>query len=112
MELSTGTHWAYAFTSQQKAKAFLRVMRDLPAFQNAKRLFPCTLKEWFDWQPQKKLPDLSIDTDPQALRDYPHFIQADLSKHNIQCLTTNSELGKTYSVLVQPQQTKQPPHRS
>ncbi len=104
-ELSTGKQWAYAFTSQGKAKDFLRVLRGhVP--ENADRLFPCTLKEWFDWQPQKKWPDLTIDADPQQLREYPLHVQADLSTHDLQCLTRESAQGKTYEVIIRPQRKR------
>ncbi len=65
-----------AFTSQKKAKDFLHVLRGKVP-DNAVRLFPCTLKEWFDWQRQKKWPDLTIDPDPQQLRDYPLHVGAE-----------------------------------
>lgn len=102
-ELSTGRQWAYAFTTQKKAKDFLRVMRGhgLPA--DTDRLFPCTLKEWFDWQPKKKWPDLTIDPDAQQLRDYPLGLKVDLATHDLQCLTRESVHGKTYEVLIRPQ---------
>jgi len=101
-ELSTGRRWAYAFTSQKKAKDFLCVMRgQVP--EDADRLFPCTLKEWFDWQPQKKWPDLTIDPDAKQLRDYPLQVQADLSTHDFQCITRESANGKTYEVIIRPQ---------
>ena len=104
-ELSTGRQWAYAFTSQEKAKDFLRVFRGQTP-ENIDRLFPCTLKEWFDWQPQKKWPDLTIDPDPHQLRDYPLQVQVDLSTHDLQCLTRESAHGKTYEVIIRPQRNR------
>lgn len=110
-ELSTGKQWAYAFTSQQKAKNFLRIMRGHGSLGNANRLLPCTLKEWFDWQPQKNLPDLTIDPDPRQLRDYPLHVEADLSTHDLQCITRDFANGKVYEVVVRPRRKNKPASR-
>lgn len=108
VELATGRHWAYAFTSPGKAEDFLRITRLHEPLKNAQRLFPCTLKEWFDWQPKKNLPDLAIDPDPRQLRDYPLHLQADLSTHDLQCITRQSAHGKTYEVLIHPRRESKP----
>jgi hypothetical protein len=99
-ELSTGKHWAYAFTSEEKAKDFLRVLRGHGLPEDADRVFPCTLKEWFDSQAQKNLPDLTIDADPHQLLNYPLHLGIDLSKHNVQCVTRQMPGGTSFTVLL------------
>lgn len=95
IELSTARQWAYAFTSQRKAKKFLKT---LPVEIN--RLLPCTLGEWFEWQPQKGLPDLTIDPDSKQLRDYPFQVKANPTTDDVRCLTRESAEGKSFEVHV------------
>lgn len=103
-ELSTGKQWAYAFTSRKKAEEFLCIMRGHGLPDDVDRVFPCTLKEWFDWQPRKKLPDLTIDANPQQLRNYPLHLGIDLSKYDVQCVTRQISDGKkSFEVLVRAQ---------
>jgi hypothetical protein len=100
-ELATGRQWAYAFTDPEKAKAFVRLTRKDPS-QNQIALLPCTLAEWFDWQPKKNYPDLMIDPDPQQLLDYPLHIPVNPEKDDISCLTVDLPHGKVYQVKVSP----------
>ena len=80
VELSTARQWVYAFTSVDKAKAFVRIMRQVPGFPELERVLPCTLGEWFAWQPKKNLPDLAIHPDPKTIAHYPLALAADAGK--------------------------------
>jgi hypothetical protein len=103
VELASGKQLgAYAFTSQEKAKKFMKIMREHEVLKRVNGVLPCTLKEWFNWQPTKKLPDLIIDIDPRKLRDKYDLIQADPAKYNITCITRDSINGTSYQVVVQP----------
>jgi hypothetical protein len=102
VELTTGKQLAYAFTSVDKAKEFLRVMRSRDLLNDINRLFPCTLAEWFDWQPKKNWPDLAIDADAHAIVEHPLFVAADSSKHNIRCITRQMADGTIHSVQIVP----------
>lgn len=102
LELSTARQWVYAFTSVDKAKAFVRIMRQLPGFPEVERLLPCTLGEWFAWQPKKNLPDLTIDPDPDTIAHYPLGLAADAAKFDIHCLTQRLPTGSVHRVSVTP----------
>lgn len=95
VDLSAARQWGLAFTTQDKAKEF---MRKVPT--DADRVLPCTLGEWFGWQDAKGLPDLAIDPDPLALRDHPLRIDADPAKHDIQCVTREHLGVKSFEVTV------------
>lgn len=95
VDLGAGRQWAFAFTTAEKAKAFVVV-----AGVEADRLLPITLGEWFGRQEVKGWPDLAIDPDPETLRDYPLRIDADLSKHDIQCVTRETLAGWQHEVTV------------
>ena len=101
-ELATGRRWAYAFTSEAQAKEFLRVLRQTADVSKVNRLLPCTLGEWFAWQPKKNLPDLAIDPDPGTIADYPLGLAADAAKFDIQCLTQRLPTGSVHRVSVTP----------
>jgi hypothetical protein len=88
MELASNRRWVYAFTSKEKAENFLRITRRAGLFEAGDRFFPCTLAEWFEMQAKQKLPDLAIDPDPVAVRDYP-LMTGDMSKHNITSVTVD-----------------------
>jgi len=90
-----GRQWAFAFTTVEKAKAFVAV-----AGVEADRLLPITLGEWFERQEEKGWPDLAIDPDPEAVRDYSLRIDADPSEHNIQCVTRETLAGWLHEVTV------------
>ena len=102
VELITARQWAYAFTSLDKAKAFVRIMREVPGFPEVERVLPCTLGEWFAWQPKKKLPDLAIDPDPEAVANYPLGLAADAAKFDIQCVTQRLPTGLVHRVTIRP----------
>jgi len=101
-ELATGRQWAHAFTSEAKAKAFLRVMRQTDGTTKVNRLLPCTLGEWGDWQAKKAWPDLLIDADPHALVDSPARVSFDPARQNVRCLTTEHPGGTVYRVHITP----------
>jgi hypothetical protein len=102
-ELATAKQRVYAFTTQDKAKTFLRVLRSNDVSVKAfDRLFYCTLKEWFDWQPERNLPDLLIDHDPHELCNSPTLVRADFFKYNLSCVTHDSVNGPTYDVRLEP----------
>jgi hypothetical protein len=104
MELGSIRKWIYGFTSKEKAENFLRVTRRAGLFEAGDRFFPCTLAEWFEIKAKRKLPDLAIDPDPEAVRDYP-LIVGDMSKHNISSVTVELPSGdKVYRVAVSPRQ--------
>lgn len=100
--LATGRQLVYAFTSVEKAQVFLRVMRAAGCLPGLDRLLPCTLGEWFDWQPKKHLPDLAIDADPHAMADYPLRVPFDPDTQNLRCLTTEGPDGPRWRVHVSP----------
>jgi len=104
MELSTRRSWTYAFTSQEKAASFLRTVRQSGFFKTIKRVLPCTLAEYFEMQKKRDLPDVTIDPDPVAIRDYSmKMMVSDASKQNVSCLTTTAPDGsKVYKVAVSP----------
>jgi hypothetical protein len=102
VELTTARQWVYAFTSVDKAKAFIRVMRKVPGFPEVERVLPCTLGEWFGWQPKKNLPDLAIDPDPEAVANYPLGLAADTAKFDIQCVTQRLPTGIVHRVTIRP----------
>src|ERR1035437_243085 len=86
-ELATGRRWAYAFTSEAKAKEFLRVLRHTADVSKVNRLMPCTLGEWGDRQTKKAWPDLWIDADPHAVANAPAQVAFDPARQNLRCLT-------------------------
>jgi hypothetical protein len=102
VELTTARQWVYAFTSVDKAKVFIRTMRAVPGFSEVERVLPCTLGEWFAWQPKKNLPDLAIDPDPAAVAHYPLGLAADAAKFDIHCLTQRLPTGSVHRVSVTP----------
>ncbi len=85
-EMNTAKQWAYAFTTEQKAKDFIQILGKNKTLKNVNRLLPCTLKEWSGWQTKKGFPDLTIDIDPLKLRNYNGLIEAD----NIQFISPDS----------------------
>ncbi len=102
-ELTTTKQRVYAFTTQDKANTFLKVLRrNDVSVKSFDRLFYCTLKEWFDWQPERNLPDLLIDNDPHELCNSPTLVRADFSKYNLSCVTRDSVDGPTYEVSLEP----------
>jgi hypothetical protein len=101
-ELATGRQFAYAFTSQAKAKDFLRVLREAGHSVKVDRLLPCTLDEWSDWQTKKSLPDLTIDADPHAIANYPMHVSFDPEQQNLRCVTTKQPGGTVYRVDITP----------
>jgi hypothetical protein len=102
VELPSARQWVYAFTSLDKAKAFVRIMRKVPGFPDVERVLPCTLGEWFAWQPKKNLPDLAIDPDPEAAANYPLGLAADAAKFDIQCVTQRLPTGIVHRVTITP----------
>jgi len=102
VELSTARQWVYAFTSVDKARAFVRIMRQIPGFPEVERVLPCTLGEWFAWQPKKNLPDLAIDPDPATIAHYPLGLAADAAKFDIQCVTQRLPTGIVHRVSITP----------
>lgn len=102
VELTTARQWVYAFTSLDKAKAFIRTMRKVAGFPEVERVLPCTLAEWFAWQPKKNLPDLAIDPDPAAVANYPLGLAADAAKFDIQCTTQRLPTGIIHRVTITP----------
>ena len=104
MEHRTGKEFAFAFTSPEKAKTFLRITRKAGLYETVNRLFPCTLAEYFELQEKKKFPDLAVDPDPEQIRDYP-LIVGDTAKHNITSLTIDlPQGGNVYKITVTPRQ--------
>lgn len=101
-ELVTGRQWAHAFTSEAKAKAFLRVRRQTGAAAKVNRLLPCTLGEWGGWQTKKAWPDLWIDADPHAVANAPAQVSFDPARQNLRCLTTEHPGGTVYRVQISP----------
>jgi hypothetical protein len=101
-ELATGRQWAHAFTSETKAKAFVRVMREAGGGTTVNRLLPCTLGEWKDRQTKKAWPDLWIDADPHAVAEAPGRVAFDPARQNIRCLTTEHPGGTFYRVQISP----------
>jgi hypothetical protein len=102
VELTTARQWVYAFTSVDKAKAFVRTMRKVPGFPEVERVLPCTLGEWFAWQPKKNLSDLAIDPDPEAVANYPLGLAADAAKFDIQSITQRLPTGIVHRVTIRP----------
>jgi hypothetical protein len=102
VDLATARQWVYAFTSLDKAKAFVRVMRKVPGFPEVDRVLPCTLGEWFTWQPKQNLPDLTIDPDPDSIANYPLRLNADAAKSDIQCVTEHLPSGTVHRVTITP----------
>lgn len=107
VELPTARQWVYAFTSVDKAKAFVRIMRKVPGFPEVERVLPCTLGEWFAWQPKKNLPDLAIDPDPEAVANYPLNLAVDAAKFDIQCVTQRLPTGVVHRVTITPHNPSQ-----
>jgi hypothetical protein len=77
-------------------------MRKVPGFPEVERVLPCTLGEWFAWQPKKNLPDLAIDPDPEAVANYPLGLAADTAKFDIQCVTQRLPTGLVHRVTIRP----------
>ena len=101
-ELATGRQWAHAFTSETKARAFVRVMRETGSGTKVSRLLPCTLAEWKDRQTQKAWPDLWIDADPHAVANAPAQVSFDPARQNLRCLTTEHSGGTLHRVEISP----------
>lgn len=101
-DISAAKQWALAFTSQSKAKEFLRKFP-----KKADRVLPCTLGEWFGWQDSKGWPNLTIDLDLEALLNYPLHLNIDTSKHDIFCVTREHVGMKSYEVIVQKREDRQ-----
>jgi hypothetical protein len=101
-EVATGHLWAHAFTSEAKAKAFIRVMCQTGGDTKVNRLLPCTLGEWGYWQTKNNWPDLWIDADPHAVANAPAQISLDPARQNLRCLTTEHPGGTVYRVEISP----------
>jgi len=100
--LPGGREWVYGFTSFDKAKDFLRVMREVAGLPEITAFLPCTLGEWFVWERTKGHFPLTLDVDPHALLRSPRSLVADTSKFNVQSLVENLPGGSVHVVTVTP----------
>ena len=101
-ELASGRRSAYAFTSEAKAKEFLRVLHEAGQPTKVNRLMPCTLAEWNVRQTKKAWPNVWIDADPHAVINSPAQVSFDPERQNISCLTTEHPGGTVYRVNISP----------
>ncbi len=102
LDLDADRQKAYAFTSREKAKNFIRIASQAGFFLEIDRVQPCTPGEWSDWQREKNLPDLAIDLDPLRMAQRTMDIAFDPERQNISCLTTDHPEGKIYRVNISP----------
>ncbi|MGH7947311.1 MAG: hypothetical protein ACREH8_01245 [Opitutaceae bacterium] len=99
---SVGRELVYAFTTLAKAEEFIGVMGEIPGFPEVGGLLPCTLGEWFEWQPLHTLPDLTIDLDPHTLRRHPFLVAADTSKFDVHSVTQHLPEAILHRVTITP----------
>jgi len=86
----------FAFTSEEKAKDFLRKMRADPDFPRINKLFPCTIGEYLSWQETRNYPPLRINMDADELLRFPHKV-GPMSKYNFEYLSIDDTNGKIKS---------------
>jgi len=100
--LPEGREWVYGFTALDKAKDFVRVMREVAGFPEIAAFLPCTLGEWFTWERTKGHLPLALDVDPHALLSYPLSLVADTAKFDVQSVVQKLPGGSVHVVTVTP----------
>ena len=90
------------FTSEEKAKTFLKTMKKNGHFENTNMLYPCTLGEYFDMQEKKGTPRLCLDMNAEDLCSHPLVIRSS-SKYIIKSITYDRPDGKNdYCIKLSP----------
>jgi hypothetical protein len=76
-----GNMFTFAFTTQEKAKDFLKEAKRLGIAKDVDRLLPITIGEFFEWKSTgKTTSELSIDPSPDMLRH--SVMTANAFRHN------------------------------
>lgn len=67
--------FTFAFTTQEKAEAFLKTARSVGILLDTNMLYRMTVGEYFEWRRiGKVLPGVSLTIDPDAeMMKHPHF---------------------------------------